>query len=99
MEGVRGVRCHSPKGSPLPAVTRSFSTMPQEVCPFAVKLSQRMHYPLSFLFRRGPRLGFPCAGGRARQAGILAQGLAGVILVKKTAALQFRNDVTNKIGL
>src|ERR1700719_758170 len=93
----RWVRCHSPKGSPLTAITRSFSTMPQEVCPFAVNFSQRMRFP--FLFRRDLRLAFPCAGGRARQPEIFAHGLVRIILVKQPAALQFWNDVAHEIGV
>ena len=48
-------------------------------------------------FRRGPRLRFPGAGGRASQTQIFAQGPAGIILVKQPAALQFRNHVTDEI--
>src|ERR1700730_1841030 len=44
------------------------------------------------------RLGFPCAGGGAPQAEIFAQGLAGVVLLKQDAPLQFRHDVADEIG-
>ncbi len=49
------------------------------------------------LFGRDPRRGFPGAGGRPRQAEILAQRLAGIILVEQAAALQFGNDEIDEI--
>src|ERR1700712_3522636 len=93
----RGVRCHSPNGLPLTAMTRSPSTMPQDVFPEAVNWSQRMLD--SLLFGRDLRLSFPAACGRARQSEIFAQGFAGIIVVKQAAPLQFRDHVTDEIGV
>src|SRR3981081_1896755 len=56
-------------------------------------------HALSFLFGRNSRLSFPCAGGRPRQSKILAQRLAGIVLVKQAAPLQFGYDVPDEIGV
>src|SRR4051794_16843616 len=72
------------------------STMPHEVCPAVVNLSQRISISS---FGRGLRLGFPCARCGTLEAEIFAQGLAGVILVEQPAALQFRHDVFDEVGI
>src|ERR1700759_1131296 len=90
------VRLCSPKGSPATVTTLSPSTMPQEVLPPAVNLSQRM---IVSLFCRGARLGFPGAENRQLETEIFAQGLAGIVLVVEPAALQFRHDMLDEIGI
>src|ERR1700716_517817 len=54
-------------------------------------------HSLPLLFGRGPRLTFPRARRRARQAKIFAQGLAGVVFMEQAAALQLWNDVVDEI--
>ncbi len=95
-------RCHSPKGAPITAIeTLSPSTMPCEsnVAPAAGDLSQRMKCRFAWLFSRGSRVRFPGAGRWPPQAEILAQRLAGIILVKQAAALQLRHHMPDEIGV
>src|SRR5205085_10062680 len=86
----------SPKGLPLTAMISSPSTMPQEVFSAAVNFSQRIS---SSLFCCGLRPALPGAGDRALQPQILAQRLAGIILVEQFAALQLRHDVLDEIRI
>src|SRR5258708_20059054 len=63
------------------------------------KLEPTHAYSFFSLFGRNSRLIFPCAGGRARQAEIFAQGLAGVVPWKQTAALPFRHYVPTQLPI
>src|ERR1700733_3072511 len=57
------------------------------------------HVRSFLLFCRLARLEFPGTSGGTLQAEIFAQGLAGVILVEQAAALQFRHDVIDEVGV
>src|SRR5262249_16350736 len=47
----------------------------------------------------GARSGLPGTGRRALESEVFAQRLAGIVLVEQSAALQFRHDVLDEIGV